>query len=71
MVRFIVDLLRYEDKIVIAHDICGQHRLQQYGGHGYHYILDHIAPRMKDRGFKEDWVHNILVTNPASALTFS
>ena len=61
----------YENKIVIAHDICGKHRLQKYGGHGYHYILDHVAPRMKDRGFTEDWIHKILVTNPASALTFS
>ena len=36
----------YGRKVVVAHDICTKHRLEKYGGHGYSYILDHIAPRM-------------------------
>ena len=60
----------YGDKITIAHDICTNHRLVKYGGHGYFYILKHIVPLMRDRGFDEDSINMILVSNPASALTF-
>jgi len=60
----------YGRKVVIAHDICQKVRLEKYGGHGYSYILDHIAPRMLDRGFTPQAVQDILVSNPAEALTF-
>ena len=60
----------YGRKVVVAHDICTKHRLEKYGGHGYSYILDHIAPRMLTRGFTPEGVHDILVSNPAEALTF-
>ena len=60
----------YGDKITIAHDICTNHRLVKYGGHGYFYILKHIVPLMRDRGFDEVSINKILVDNPASALTF-
>ncbi len=60
----------YARKVTVAHDICKKHRLEKYGGHGYTYILDHIAPRMLTRGFSPDGVNDILVTNPAEALTF-
>jgi phosphotriesterase-related protein len=60
----------YGDKITIAHDICTNHRLVKYGGHGYFYILKHIVPLMRDRGFDEESINQILVGNPASALTF-
>ena len=60
----------YGDKITIAHDICTNHRLVRYGGHGYFYILKHIVPLMRDRGFSEEAINKILVDNPASALTF-
>ncbi|CAI8010736.1 Phosphotriesterase-related protein [Geodia barretti] len=60
----------YGRKVVVAHDICTKHRLEKYGGHGYSYILDHIAPRMLYRGFTPEGVHDILVSNPAEVLTF-
>ena len=60
----------YGDKIVIAHDICSRHRLLKYGGHGYFYILAQIVPMMRRRGFSEESIQNILVSNPASILTF-
>ena len=63
--------LGYEDKVVVAHDICSKHRLETYGGHGYYYILDHIAPRMRKRGYSENAVHKILVQNPQAILTFT
>ncbi len=61
----------YDRKVVVAHDICSKHRLEKYGGHGYSYILDHIAPRMLHRGFTPESVHRVLVSNPAEALTFA
>lgn len=61
----------YERKILVAHDICTKNRLERYGGHGYAYILGRIAPRMRARGFGEDAIDNILVNNPAAALTFA
>ena len=60
----------YGDRVVVAHDICQNHRLVKYGGHGYFYILNHIVPRMKDRGFSNEDVDRILVDNPKEALAF-
>ena len=58
------------DRILVAHDICSKHRLLKYGGHGYFYILAHIVPRMRARGFSASSIQRILVDNPRSALTF-
>ena len=60
----------YGHKALVAHDICTKSRLERYGGHGYAYIPGHIVPRMLSRGFSQDAVDNILVHNPANALTF-
>ena len=61
----------YEDKIVIAHDICSKQRLIKYGGHGYFYIISHIVPRMRSRGFSDDAIDKILIDNPKSILAFT
>ena len=61
----------YENKILVAHDICTKSRLERYGGHGYAYILGRIVPRMKSRGFSQEALDNILVNNPATVLTFA
>ena len=61
----------YGRKVLVAHDICAKHRLEKYGGHGYYYILGHIVPRMKARGFSSEDIDNILVNNPRDALTFA
>ena len=61
----------YGRKVVVAHDICHKHRLMKFGGHGYHYILGHVVPRMRARGFSKEAIDNILVNNPRDALTFS
>ena len=60
----------FEEKILISQDICSRHRLLNYGGHGYFYILSHIIPLMRNKGFEEKSIENILVNNPARALTF-
>ena len=60
----------YGRKVVVAHDICAKNRLDRYGGHGYYYILTHIVPRMRRRGFNDEAINDILVNNPREALTF-
>ena len=61
----------YEDKIVVAHDIDSKDRLTVYGGHGYFYILSHIVPRMRQRGFTDEAIRKILVDNPARVMAFA
>ena len=58
-------------KVLVAQDICTKHRLEKYGGHGYYYILDHIVPRMRARGFSDEMIDDILVRNPRDVLTFA
>jgi len=61
----------YADKIVIAQDICTNHRLARYGGHGYAHILENIVPRMRRKGFSEDAIQAIITQNPARILAFA
>ena len=61
----------YGRRIVIAHDICSRHRLVKYGGHGYHYILEHIVPMMRARDFSDEMIQDILINNPANILAFA
>ena len=61
----------YREKILIAHDLATKDRLLRYGGHGYFYILAHIVPRMRARGFSQEAIQRFLVDNPRSVLTFS
>ncbi len=58
------------DQILVSQDICTRHRLVRYGGHGYGHIVGHIAMRMRDRGWFDDHIEQVLVTNPARLLTF-
>ena len=62
--------LGYGRNVLVAHDICSKSRLDRYGGHGYYYILAHIVPRMRKRGFTQEAIDNILINNPREALTF-
>ena len=61
----------YRDRLLVAQDICFRHRLSKYGGHGFHYILAEIAPRMLTRGLSAEDVESILTTNPAAVLSFA
>ena len=61
----------YGDRIVVAQDICSKHRLVRYGGHGYHYILTHVADRMHARGFTDQAIQGLLNDNPQRALTMT
>jgi len=57
-------------QVLVSQDICTRHRLVRYGGHGYKHVVEHIAMRMRERGWPEDDIDAILVANPARLLTF-
>jgi phosphotriesterase-related protein len=61
----------YGERITIAHDVCLKVDNTAYGGKGYAHILESIVPRMRNRGFTQDQLDNILIHNPARALTFA
>lgn len=61
----------YLNRILISQDVGTKHRLVRYGGHGYGYIAECVAPRMVERGFARSDVQAILVDNPANALAFA
>ena len=69
LIKNVVDA-GYAHKVVIAQDICTNHRLARYGGHGYAHILENIVPRMRRKGFSEDDIEAITVNNPARVLAF-
>lgn len=69
-IKLIVDE-GYGDKVVIGQDICTNHRLARYGGHGYGHILENIVPRMRRKGFSDDAIEMITVGNPARILAFA
>ena len=57
-------------QLLVSQDICTRHRLVRYGGHGYRHIVEHVAMRMRERGWAESDIDAILVENPARLLTF-
>jgi len=57
------------DRICISHDICTLTRLIRHGGHGYRHILANVRPLMRDRGWTEDEVAQLLVETPRRLLT--
>lgn len=57
------------DRIVVAHDICTNHRLVTYGGHGYGHIVENLVPRMRRRGWSEDQVSALIEGNASRILT--
>lgn len=61
----------YGDQILLAHDVAYKHRLMKYGGHSYGYIINHLVPRMRERGIKDRDLRKLLVDNPSRALTFA
>ncbi len=58
-------------QILISQDICTKHRLVRYGGHGYRHVVEHVAMRMRERGWAEADIETLLVANPARLLTFA
>lgn len=60
----------FSNQVLLSHDLHTKHRLVQYGGHGYRHLLDHIAPKMVDRGISRDIVVKMMTENPQKCLAF-
>jgi len=68
MIEFLINN-NFEDKILLAHDICTKHRLKRYGGHGFDHLLKRIVPWMKIRGIDEEFIVKMMINNPTKMLT--
>jgi phosphotriesterase-related protein len=55
-------------QVAISQDICRLTRLLAHGGHGYGHILRNVLPLMRERGFTEDELHQIMVRTPRRLL---
>ena len=68
MVRFKVNDLMWSTKWSVIYPLCFVQTC--YGGHGYAHILEHVVPKMQDRGIPLDVVTQIITKNPQTWLTF-
>ena len=66
-IRHVVDR-GFDDRVLMAQDICTNHRLVKYGGHGYGHIVQNIVPRMRRKGFTQEAIHKAVIENPARIL---
>ncbi|XP_014206776.1 phosphotriesterase-related protein [Copidosoma floridanum] len=57
------------DKLLMSHDIHTKHRLMNFGGHGYAHILNNVVPKMLIKGFTEQDIDAITITNPKNWLS--
>ncbi len=56
-------------QVAISQDICRLTRLLAYGGHGFGHILRNVLPLMRERGFSEAELHQLMVETPRRLLT--
>ena len=68
MINFLIQN-DFENKILLAHDICTKHRLKKYGGHGFDHLLKRVVPWMKIRGIEKEVINKMMVKNPTKMLT--
>lgn len=61
----------FGDQILVSQDICTSVRLTRHGGEGLHHLLRRAVPLMTRMGLSEESVRDLLVVNPARALTGS
>lgn len=69
MIRTLIEHGHLE-RIAISHDICYCTRLTRLGGHGYTHIFKNILPLMRERGYSEVEIDQIMVSTPQRILTF-
>ncbi len=59
------------DRVLVSQDICTKVHLRRYGGEGLHHVLHRVVPLMHRMGMTSSEVHQLLIANPARALTGS
>ncbi|PZC46441.1 MAG: phosphotriesterase-related protein [Chloroflexi bacterium] len=60
----------YQDKILIAQDVCQKWQYRSYGGKGFSHILENMIGRFKDHGFSDTVIDALLVDNPSRVFAF-
>ncbi len=55
-------------QVAISQDICRLTRLLAYGGHGYGHLLRNVVPFMREKGFSQAEVAQMLVETPRRLL---
>ncbi|XP_033221328.1 phosphotriesterase-related protein [Belonocnema kinseyi] len=58
------------DKVLMSHDIHTKHRLINFGGHGYGHIINNVFPKMLIKGFTQEEIDTITITNPKTWLSY-
>jgi phosphotriesterase-related protein len=56
-------------QVAVSHDICTRSRLSTYGGHGYAHLVSNGITLMRDRGFSDAEIDQLLVDTPRRLLT--
>lgn len=62
--------LGWESRVLVSHDVCSKVQLLRYGGFGYAHLPGHVRRVMEIRGFSVEQVNTIMITNPATWLTW-
>jgi predicted metal-dependent phosphotriesterase family hydrolase len=60
----------YGDRLLLSTDRCRVSELKVKGGPGYDHLLRSFVPKLRQAGFDEATLRQILVTNPARILAF-
>lgn len=68
MIKTLMDA-GFADRILVSQDICTRVHLTRYGGEGLHHLLHRAVPLMERMGLSKVEVEQLLVRNPARALT--
>ena len=70
--KYMRDLIEdgYINNLIITQDMFLGLQMKKNGGKGYGHIIDNLIPRMKNFGFTQTEINNILVLNPQRILTF-
>ncbi len=58
----------YLSQILITTDVCLKCLLSNFGGYGYHHILQNIVPMMQTQGISEEEIDNLIRGNPKRLL---
>ena len=59
------------DRILISSDVCKRPALKLFGGDGYAVVLETFLPLLRERGFGDSEIEQLLVVNPATMLAGS
>ena len=60
----------FADRIMLSSDRCREMELSCEGGPGYGHVLRRFVPRLREAGFDDALLQQILVENPARVLSF-